>query len=524
MPTTKLNAKTRIMTLRNPFLSVLLILFTAHFSLSQTTITSQVNTNSDDAEEEIATGAIDIPSTDLEFINDGGATTFCAGGSVTLSAPASTSYLWSNGATTQSINATAAGSYTVQVTNVSGCQSSASAATTVTVNALPTIAAATVVEPNACATLTGSIEVAGSGFGNLTWTGSGSGSLTNVSLPATVNTLGAGSYSFTFVDANTCTSNNLLVVLSDPTPPVTPTISLNGATIFCEGGSVTLTSSESAGNTWSTSDMSNAIVVSTSGTYLVTYTDINGCSATSAPVTVTVNPLPSTPSITAGGATTLCEGGSVTLTSSEMSNNEWSNASTSNSINVTASGTYSVTYTDGNGCEATSAGLSVTVNPLPNVTMSALADVCLDVDPFTLSNGQPSGGTYVGNGVSNDVFDPSAAGVGTHTIEYTFIDANSCSNSASETIIVNDCLGLNTLETAEYLVYPNPTTDMLHIECKCDYLNAELKVFDAIGRLIHAMEVVQDPTELNVRNWANGTYTIVIESSSSVFKTQIVKQ
>ena len=65
---------------------------------------------------------------------------------------------------------------------------------------------------------------------------------------------------------------------------------------------------------------------------------------------------------------------------------------------------------------------------------------------------------------------------------------------------------------------------MLHIECKCDYLNAELKVFDASGRLIHAMDVVQDPTELNVRNQANGTYTIVIESSSSVFKTQIVKQ
>ena len=70
-------------------------------------------------------------------ITAGGPTTFCAGGSVTLNSSAGTSYLWSNGATTQSINVTTSGNYTVQVTNAAGCQSVASAATTVTVNALP---------------------------------------------------------------------------------------------------------------------------------------------------------------------------------------------------------------------------------------------------------------------------------------------------------------------------------------------------------------------------------------------------
>ena len=70
-------------------------------------------------------------------ITVGGATTFCIGGSVTLTAPTSTSYLWSNGATTQSIVVSTTGSYTVQVTNSNGCQSLASAAVNVTVNALP---------------------------------------------------------------------------------------------------------------------------------------------------------------------------------------------------------------------------------------------------------------------------------------------------------------------------------------------------------------------------------------------------
>ena len=70
-------------------------------------------------------------------ITAGGPTTFCAGGSVNLTSSAGTTYLWSNGATTQSINVTKAGSYSVRVKNASGCQSAASVATIVTVNTLP---------------------------------------------------------------------------------------------------------------------------------------------------------------------------------------------------------------------------------------------------------------------------------------------------------------------------------------------------------------------------------------------------
>ncbi len=71
-------------------------------------------------------------------ITAGGATTFCSGGNVVLSAPAGfASYLWSNGATTESITVTTAGSYTVTVTNARGCVS-ASDATVVTVNPNPT--------------------------------------------------------------------------------------------------------------------------------------------------------------------------------------------------------------------------------------------------------------------------------------------------------------------------------------------------------------------------------------------------
>src|SRR5439155_22093911 len=72
-------------------------------------------------------------------ITASGPTNFCGGGSVTLSAPAGlSSYAWSNGATTQSINVTTAGNYGVTVTNANGCGAT-SAATAVTVDQVPAI-------------------------------------------------------------------------------------------------------------------------------------------------------------------------------------------------------------------------------------------------------------------------------------------------------------------------------------------------------------------------------------------------
>ena len=65
--------------------------------------------------------------------------TFCAGGNVTLTSSAESSYLWSTGATTQAITVDTSGGFTVQVTNASGCTSIASALKTVTVNPLPVI-------------------------------------------------------------------------------------------------------------------------------------------------------------------------------------------------------------------------------------------------------------------------------------------------------------------------------------------------------------------------------------------------
>jgi hypothetical protein len=99
--------------------------------------------------------------------------------------------------------------------------------------------------------------------------------------------------------------------------PGTPTITADGPTTFCAGGSVTLTSSAETTYLWSNGETTSNINITTTGNYIVTVTNANGCqSVPSLATAVTVNALPLTPTITADGPTTFCEGSSVTLSSS----------------------------------------------------------------------------------------------------------------------------------------------------------------------------------------------------------------
>jgi hypothetical protein len=97
-----------------------------------------------------------------------------------------------------------------------------------------------------------------------------------------------------------------LTPLHDLTPcnPTTPTITASGPTTFCSGGTVTLTSSAAVSYSWlPNGETTSTIHATTSGNYTVTTTDANGCLASSAVTTVTVNsPMPGTKTFSYTGA------------------------------------------------------------------------------------------------------------------------------------------------------------------------------------------------------------------------------
>jgi len=109
--------------------------------------------------------------------------------------------------------------------------------------------------------------------------------------------------------------------------------------------------------------------------YWVSQYNANGDESPRTAIVVTVNATPTTPTISAGGPTSFCTGGSVILTSSATSGNVWSTSATTQMITVSTAGSYTVTFTNGNGCSATSTATSVNVSnaPIPTVNASSLS-------------------------------------------------------------------------------------------------------------------------------------------------------
>ena len=286
----------------------------------------------------------------------------------------------------------------------------------------------------------------------------------------TISGLAPGTYTYTAqLNALGCHSQfgrNITVTVN--ALPATPTATPGGPTTFCTGGSVTLTSSSASGNQWFLNGnpiggaTNQTYPATATGSYTVKVTDGNSCtSAASNAVSVTVNPLPATPTITPGGPTTFCAGGSVTLTSSAASGNQWFlngnpiGGATNTTFPATASGSYTVKTTDVNSCtSAASAATVVTVNANPNATITAPASVTTSSTGNVASVANAgAGATYAwsitngtitgGNNTPSITFTAGAAPPGTLTINLTVTNAAGCSDTKSA--IVNRVLPVVTV-------------------------------------------------------------------------------
>ncbi|HKR05644.1 MAG TPA: T9SS type A sorting domain-containing protein [Bacteroidia bacterium] len=295
-------------------------------------------------------GTAPNPCSNTATITPNGSTTFCQGGSVTLTASSGTNYQWSTGAVTQAINVSTSGNYTVTVTSASG--TAVASPVTVTVNSLPT---ATI---TAGGPLTfcqgGSVTLTSSSGSSYLWS---PGNQTTQAITVTA----AGSYTVRVTSSAGCTKiSNATVVAVNSLP--TATITPNGPLIFNQGGSVTLTASSGSSYLWSPGNQTTqSIVVTTSGTYTVRVTNSNGCSAISLPVVVTVNGgTQGVAVITPNGPTSFCQGGNVVLSANAGISYIWSTGQTTQSITVTTSGSYVVTVTFTSNT-STSSPVAVTV-------------------------------------------------------------------------------------------------------------------------------------------------------------------
>jgi gliding motility-associated-like protein len=399
-------------------------------------------------------------------------------------------YTWSPTVSTidSAVNLTA-GTYIVTVNDASNCIAVVSATIT-----QPQALSATVQSGNADCGVS-------DGWAKITVTG-GTGSYTYAwSVPQTTDSitgLAGGTYYVTVTDSLGCPLVDSVVVGTN-SGPLTPTITADGPLIFCQGGSVTLTSSATTGNTWSTGATTQSITVTSSGTFTVTQTVGSCTSAPSISVTVAVNPIPPAPTITASGPLSFCQGGNVTLTSSATSGNLWNDNEITQSIIVSAAGTYTVSDTQAGCPSLASAPITVSIIAAPAVVINASQpSLCPSSGSDTLDATTSSATAYLWSTSSTQ---PSIIITAPGTYKVT-VTVNGCVGYDSIIVNTQPLLGTLTLPDSFYVcpgdtVAINATTINATSYIWSGVINASTPVIAADSEGVYYIKVSNNCGSLN---------------------------
>jgi gliding motility-associated-like protein len=329
------------------------------------------------------------------------------------------------GATTATVNNLCAGSYTVTVTDANG----QTAQSTTVVGSPPAINSSTQVSHISCFGAnngTASVSASG-GAGGFTYSWAPSGGTT-----ASVSNLTPGTHVVTITDANGCTKLDSVVVNEPPALVA----SIAATTPLCPGvPSATLQASATGGTpnyayVWNNGTTSNTLSNLGIGTYSVSITDANGCTAQNSMTLTTPQAIliasPQTTNVTCFGAANGTAQFNVSGGSGNLSY-AWTPAGGTN-LQATGlgPGTFTLTVTDQNGCTATD-----------QVNISQPTDLVLSLNSLThiscfgANNGQAQSSAIGGTppyqyAWSNMQTGTSATGLTPGLQAAIVMDANGC--------------------------------------------------------------------------------------------------
>ncbi len=256
----------------------------------------------------------------------------CNGNAVVINAGSGyASYLWSTGATSQDITVTSSGNYAVVAIDKANCASTDTIEVSMDNTPSVVLGNDTAICKGASVTLD-----AGSGFSSYIWS--------NGDSTQTIKVTDGGYYTVNVVKANGCVSVDSV----DVTVYLVPSVTFGPTQYLCSGSSYTINAGSGyASYLWSNGSTDTSITVTTNGYYYVLVSDTNGCS-TSGGVQVEQY---KTPAVNLGADTVLCQGDELQLNAGTgYVSYHWSTGASTQTVNVTTIGTYSVMVEDTNGC------------------------------------------------------------------------------------------------------------------------------------------------------------------------------
>lgn len=460
---------------------------------------------------------INEPATKVEAKNPAGTPTGCgassATGTVSVTGSGGTgtlTYLWNPGSYTGStVNNLGANTYTVTVTDANGCTATTSATVAPPAGG-PVITATPINSPTCNGGTDGSAytnATGGSGTYDILWTpGGGTGK--------NIINVGAGNYTVTYTDKVSQCVSSKTVVITEP-----PAFSMNQSVtdINCKGqttGAITL--NNPTGNTppltykWlpgniTTKDLTNI----GPGTYSLTVTDLNGCSAT---FSYTVNE-PSS-ALTVSAPTTTQSGcgvstGSASVTSSGGTPNytySWSNSITTPTNNNIGAGSYVVTVTDSKGCTVTTVAVVSTAGG-PTIT------VANSTNP--LCSGGTGSATVTATG-------------GTGTLTYSWSSPGGTSTTLNNlpagtyTVTVTDNSSCSVVSTVAVVAPPAVSAVPTSTPASCGLTNGSVTATGTggTGTLTYSWSAPGSTTN-SMNNLAAGSYTVTITDANNCTSTTV---
>jgi len=372
----------------------------------------------------------------------------CNGGTGSITATATGgnpnyTYSWSSSVSSvtnslqSTINNLTSATYTVTITDVSGCSHSA----TILLPEPSAVSITNITPVNSnCGTATGSaIATASGGTGTLTY------SWSNLATGQTNTGLAANTYTLTVTDANACNVSQTITINNNGGPTITSITSVNelchaantgSASVVISGGASPYTYVWAAGATQVTTNTQSTINNQLAGNYIVTITDANGCQQTSnvsitepPAVSITsVNPVNASCGTNNGSAVANASGGTGTLTYS------WSNAVSGQTNTALAANTYTLSVTDASGCAV--------IQSVPISNTPAPAIVSITPTPVVCNGGSNGSVVIAATGTGTLTYSWSAGSTsvtqsnlsaGIYTV--TVSDASGCQQISAVTIV-----------------------------------------------------------------------------------------
>lgn len=365
-----------------------------------------------------------------------------------------------------------------------------------------------------CPGVTSTLD-AGAGMSNYAWTPSGSSQTLEVST--------AGTYAVTITDNHSCTASDEVEV----NILTAPTVDLGGDIEAC---STQLPINLDAGAgmasyTWSPSGSAQSIDVNSSGTYSVVVEDASGCTATDE---VVVNILPEPTPEFSEESIVVCSDATPVLLDPDTDPGyyyAWSDGSDTETIEVSTSGTYSVTVSYGT-CTATDE-IDVEVIEFPQAydlmgggeidegsdAEIYLSDSELDVTYYLSHDVNGVVATLAGTGEQLSFGNFTEAGTYTASAETDVANCTSDMNGNVQIIITS--LANNKLN--EISVYPNPVANQISIHSEQQV--TDIKLYSADGKLV--MQQCHNKP-INVKTLENGLYFIEILTNKQQIRKQII--